>query len=85
MVVTIKELSLILHCTEKTARKKAEEIKAKYGIKDITTFHVAEFYHLRLAQIIQWQAMLSERNNSKRQEIIESMEGMECPKGKYGT
>jgi hypothetical protein len=80
MVITIKELSLIIGRSEKTARKKANEIKEKYGIQYLTTFHVAEFYHLKLSQVLILQTILSEHNESKRSEALESLERIECPR-----
>lgn len=79
MIVTVKSLSQILNCSDKTARKRANEIKSAYKIKELTIFHIAGYFNLRLSQVLLWQNILNEHDLKKRERDLELLDEIGCP------
>lgn len=43
MILSTKHLEIFMQCSQKTAQRRAKEIRDHYGIKHITVYHLAEY------------------------------------------
>jgi len=43
MILSIKHLAIFMQCSQKTAQRRAKEIRDIYGVKHITIYHLAEY------------------------------------------
>ena len=43
MILSIKHLEILMGCSQKTAQRRAKEIRDHYGIKHVTVFHLSEY------------------------------------------
>lgn len=46
MILTVKEVSVLLDCTERTAERHMAKIRKKTGVKHITKWHLADYLDL---------------------------------------
>ena len=43
MILSTKHLEILMGCSQKTAQRRAKEIRDHYGIKHVTVYHQAEY------------------------------------------
>jgi len=66
VLITIKELSILLSCSEKTGAKIAKEIRELYGVKYITLYHIADFFKLHPTHVVRWWISVNEKDSVKK-------------------
>jgi hypothetical protein len=46
MILSVKHLAIFMQCSQKTAQRRAKEIRDLYGVKHITIYHLADYLGL---------------------------------------
>jgi hypothetical protein len=54
-----------MQCSQKTAQRRAKEIREHYGIKYITVFHLAEYLGVSTTHLASYWAYVSNKPNAE--------------------
>jgi hypothetical protein len=65
MIISIKELSKLIGCSDKTGSRIAKEIRELYGVDHITIYHVSDYFKLHPAHIARWWLSINEKDPEK--------------------
>jgi len=68
MILSTKHLAIFMQCSQKTAQRRAKEIKDHYGIKHITVYHLAEYLGISPNHLASYWA--HEANKSKAEKLV---------------
>ena len=66
MILSTKDLAIFMQCSQKTAQRRAKEIKDHYGIKHITVYHLAEYLGISPAHLASYWAYEASKPNTKK-------------------
>ena len=54
MIISIKELSKLLVCSDKTGSRIAKEIRELYGVDQITIYHVSDYLKIHTTHVVRY-------------------------------
>ncbi len=66
MILTTKDLAIFMQCSQKTAQRRAKEIRDHYGIKHITVYHLAEYLGISPTHLASYWANEASKPNAKK-------------------
>ena len=66
MILSTKDLAIFMQCSQKTAQRRAKEIKDHYGIKHITVYHLAEYLGISPTHLASYWAYEAIKPNAEK-------------------
>ena len=66
MILSTKHLEIFMQCSQKTAQRRAKEIRDHYGIKHITVYHLAEYLGISPTHLASYWAYEASKPNAEK-------------------
>ena len=66
MILSTKHLEIFMQCSQKTAQRRAKEIRDHYGIKHITVYHLAEYLGISPTHLASYWAYAASKPHAEK-------------------